>query len=419
MPVMGLLRIFGGEDSTSISTCTEPGAKASDAQNYEDGTDLDPSEHAGGDSEYEASNGAWEVLSAPETAEEFHWVPDVDSDDAPGQEGKADMVTKESTPIDCETSDAEPSPQADTDVMAAQESAAQEDEVNRLRHALLNAEAQVEMLRAHQEKQSEEIRAKDAEIASLLQQRHDLDENCSGSPNMGSRTQESEVTFCLEGPLGLEFEKTSPPYVIESVVPGSQADGRVVPGDHLVEVGGQRTEVLQWSALRSALGVRPVTVILARPPQQGNARRRSNPEEAAWTNGVGAALRCAGNGFTKAMTAVLLPFDSLDGATSQSEAPSEPEETSPENLSSEMRNQPFVELVRSSMSIALATAGATEETFEAWLREFHDERDDRWYVENHSRIERAFRPHWDEVRSDVELHKRIVNSSAAVCLADD
>lgn len=416
---MGLLRIFGGEDSTSISPCTELGAKAGDAQTYEDSPNLDHSEHASGDSEFEASCGAWEVLSAPEAVEEFHWVPDVGKGENTEHPDNTDMIITGSIVLEDkpdslpDVSDVESSLLQVADGVPSSKDEVQDDEVNRLRQALLDAEAQVEMLRAHQERQSKEIRAKDAEIASLLQQRL-IEQHSDDLPKLGSRTQESEVTFCMEGPLGLEFEKTTPPYVIESVVPGSQADGHVAPGDHLVEVDGQRTEVLQWSDLRSALGVRPVTVCLARVTQQSNFRHQGASEEATW-NGVGAALRCiAGNGITKAIAAVLLPFDSNDGATSQPEV----EGPAPETLSSEIRNQPFIELVRSSMRIALASVGPGEETFEAWLREFHDERDDRWYVENYSRIERAFRPHWDEVRSDVGLHKRTTNGNASAHDAD-
>jgi len=41
--------------------------------------------------------------------------------------------------------------------------------------------------------------------------------------------------------------------------------------------------------------------------------------------------------------------------------------------------------------------GDDSSSFERWLRNFHSERDDEWYANNHTRVYNAFRPHWDEV----------------------
>ncbi|CAE7636865.1 ppk5, partial [Symbiodinium microadriaticum] len=79
-----------------------------------------------------------------------------------------------------------------------------------------------------------------------------------------------------------------------------------------------------------------------------------------------------------------LPFPE-DLSTAEAPASATSEAELPEADDAEARNRPFYELVRSSM-VEAAAHGTSEEAFERWLRQFHNERDDEWFANNRTRV---------------------------------
>merc|ERR1712137_424731 len=77
-----------------------------------------------------------------------------------------------------------------------------------------------------------------------------------------------DVMFALEGPLGLEFERLSAPYVVLQVHMSGVAVGLgISPGDELIIVDGEPVAELAWKELGKRLSKRP---IVARFPAFSN-----------------------------------------------------------------------------------------------------------------------------------------------------
>jgi len=71
----------------------------------------------------------------------------------------------------------------------------------------------------------------------------------------------------------------------------------------------------------------------------------------------------------------------------------------------EALQRPFYEVIHASMARTYEAAACEsgslcqEALFQQWLRQFHSERDDEWFLNNRTRLENAFRPHWDRLFS--------------------
>jgi len=253
------------------------------------------------------------------------------------------------------------------------------------------------------------------------------------------------LTITEPGPLGVEFDRTNIALkIVSAVESGSVGSGRLLAGDEILSVDGVSARSYSWSEWDEALTQRPAVISVRRGEiyvaahAQGAGIRLANRvrDIAGWTRsaakaaareleaamadleedatqssvGASAVAGAAGEGSE--------PGIALDGAASPDGAggSSQPaagalETLEPDATSAdvEARNQPFYELVRREMaealeaeassgtSLALDDPGEVEALFERWLRQFHSERDDSWFTNNHTRVYKAFRPHWDEV----------------------
>jgi len=215
------------------------------------------------------------------------------------------------------------------------------------------------------------------------------------------------LTFIDEGPLGFEFDRANICLkVVASVEPGSSASGRLAVGDEVISIDGVPARSLSWEELAEALVPRPAVVSVRRagyaePRPGGTGAGTGTPlglagrvrHLAGWTR---AAAKAAAREFEAAMTDI--------ESTDEASAPGGTGVVAESLEDAEARNRPFYELVRTSMAEAAGgalraggPAADTEVAFERWLRNFHSERDDGWYTNNHTRVFNAFRPHWDEV----------------------
>lgn len=274
---------------------------------------------------------------------------------------------------------------------------AAEAEVLRLRAVIENAEARIKELEKQQDRLTEgfikEIQQRDAEIATFKASAASSEARGFKSPRppASSDVDANEaievLTFTEEGKLGIEFDQTNDCLKILSfVAPGSQSEGRLFVGDEVISVSGACTRNLSWEEMVEVLAARPVVISVRR---EGSGSKPSNPflkTLAGWTRAF--AARNAKESKENDEDGVALDYDSL-----------------------EVCNRPFFELVRASISEAVAsdsnTSASEEEQFEQWLRQFHSERDDEWYASNHVRLINAFKPHWDEV---VEAHRALAAS---------
>mmetsp|Transcript_39208 Transcript_39208/g.85690 ORF Transcript_39208/g.85690 Transcript_39208/m.85690 type:complete len:457 (-) Transcript_39208:72-1442(-) len=202
------------------------------------------------------------------------------------------------------------------------------------------------------------------------------------------------LTFAEEGPLGFSFEEDEGRRKLVKVVDAdTPASGRVVSGDELFSVAGTEARQMSQEALTEALEVRPLVVSFIR----GEATRGDGSMA---NNGVGGARGLALRGRDLAGHLAGWTFAAAKAVGRELEAAilvdKEEDYSDPDAVPSEVRNRPFYELVRTSMM--RECSGVQEEpAFEQWLRDFHNDRDDEWYANNHLRIYTAFRPHWDEV----------------------
>ena len=49
-----------------------------------------------------------------------------------------------------------------------------------------------------------------------------------------------------------------------------------------------------------------------------------------------------------------------------------------------------------AIPVAVDLSRSMEDLFEVWLREFHNDRGEEWYVHNHDRLSNSFRSIWEE-----------------------
>lgn len=247
----------------------------------------------------------------------------------------------------------------------------------------------------------------------------------NGSPRMCPIEFIAEVvTIMAEGTLGIEFFHKEPPYVIREVEGRSLALGCFFEGDELLTVGALRTADMPWESLRSALSVRPAVVVVRRAKAPGRDERGDSRADdlerssegsgsasglfsghvrslTGWTRGVAAravtvvsaAALGGGDDDSNAGSA----FDDGDCPAREACSVAPAPATMEDGVSIEVRNRPFFDLVRGSMRETCLHQACDDASFQRWLREFHNERDDVWYASNYTRVYNAFRPVWDEV----------------------
>jgi len=105
-----------------------------------------------------------------------------------------------------------------------------------------------------------------------------------------------EALFALTGPLGLEFQRQSAPYVVSRIHASGVAVGLgISPGDQLVAVAEEDVTQVPWSDLVQRLGQRPVVVRF----------RRAQTKEDGEGSGLISSVSSVGSALlTKAMIAV-------------------------------------------------------------------------------------------------------------------
>eukprot|EP00930_Biecheleria_cincta_P060598 TRINITY_DN46238_c0_g1_i1.p1 TRINITY_DN46238_c0_g1~~TRINITY_DN46238_c0_g1_i1.p1 ORF type:complete len:375 (+),score=84.25 TRINITY_DN46238_c0_g1_i1:82-1206(+) len=297
-----------------------------------------------------------------------------------------------------------------------------EAEVERLKTALADAEARIESIQSQQLRLAEgfqsEIQMRDAEIDRLRKKLANPEATQAGYlPNettaVALEAQARDVlTLTAEGPLGLEFDRSSVgPKILSSVDSESQASQKLSPGDEVISVNGTHVKDLTWEEFDAALATRPVVMSVRRSEaatgRVGLAGRVRSL--AGWTK---QAARAA----ARELEAAMAEEDTVAAnvAPSQPHVEDEPAHARVEDepADAEARNRPFYDLVRASMAESRQCAEQAGQNdpeqndarFERWLRHFHNERDDEWYANNHSRVYNAFRPHWDEVQA--EAHRK-------------
>eukprot|EP00439_Symbiodinium_sp_Y106_P051084 s3418_g6.t2 len=290
-------------------------------------------------------------------------------------------------------------------------------EAQRLRQSLAEAETKIAGIQAaacgfqaQQLRLAEgllgEIKQRDAELA-LLRAAASAARPADAEASEASLPVEAAAPVVLEddGPLGLEFDRRScgTAKVVLNVAPQRTA---LAAGDEVISVNGLSARNLSWEEFDNAMANRPVVLTLEKQPESrttpsgGLANRVKSLS--AWTR---QAAKAAARELEAAMTDLQepppefssqdLPFPE-DLSTTEAPASSTSEAALPEADDAEARNRPFYELVRSSM-VEAAAHGTSEEAFERWLRQFHNERDDEWFANNRTRVYNAFRPHWDDV----------------------
>lgn len=236
------------------------------------------------------------------------------------------------------------------------------------------------------------------------------------------------LSFVNDGALGLDFDHSNLSLkIVSSVASDGLACGRIGVGDEVVSVCGAPARNMTWEEFGDALARRPVVVSVRRGADPGVATSSAATASPCGSDGSlgwgaspsssAAAAMAAGPGGGGGLASRVRTFAGWTRAVAKSaareleaamaeddqlggECPEEAEVAD----SLEARNRPFYELVRTSMREAQEDAlhgpgprlGDKVE-FERWLRNFHSERDDEWYANNHSRVYNAFRPHWDQV----------------------
>jgi hypothetical protein len=344
-------------------------------------------------------------------------------------------------------------------------------EASRLETALREAEAKIEALQAQQLRLTEgfigEIAARDAELAALRAQmaaatkascpteagtistpevapaRDGAEQNVTASSASAETliqdlaSEHIEVlTLTGNDPLAIEFDRTNECLkVVSAVDQQSLAGGGFAIGDEIISVRGMSARNMSWEELHNALAERPAVVSIRRSKSDSQANGSKNRgligtgirSLAGWTfsaagaaAGVAAgAAGAAAGGVVRVLEAGIADLDDLpepDIATVKAQTAGASNDTgddpSPDaEARKEARNRPFYELVRSSMAASVREAnclpGDDGPGFERWLRNFHSERDDEWFTNNHTRVYNAFRPHWDEVVA-AQLHTSLL-----------
>ncbi|CAE7684795.1 ppk5 [Symbiodinium sp. CCMP2592] len=281
---------------------------------------------------------------------------------------------------------------------------AAEMEAQRLRQSLAEAETKIAGIQAQQLRLAEgllgEIKQRDAELAllraaaSAAAAARPADAEASEASLQASLPVEAAAPVVLEddGPLGLEFDRSGTAKVVLNVAPQRTA---LAAGDEVISVNGLSARNLSWEEFDNAMANRPVVLTLEKQPESrttpsgGLANRVKSLS--AWTR---QAAKAAARELEAAMTDLQepppeffsqdLPFPE-DLSTIDASASSTSEAALPEADDAEARNRPFYELVRSSM-VEAAAHGTSEEAFERWLRQFHNERDDEWFANNRTRV---------------------------------
>eukprot|EP00931_Biecheleriopsis_adriatica_P069597 TRINITY_DN43420_c0_g1_i1.p1 TRINITY_DN43420_c0_g1~~TRINITY_DN43420_c0_g1_i1.p1 ORF type:complete len:444 (-),score=116.07 TRINITY_DN43420_c0_g1_i1:27-1289(-) len=317
-----------------------------------------------------------------------------------------------------------------------------EQEVVRLQKALAEAQERIESIQAAQLRLAEgflgEIRQRDAELAVLraaasMAPATDVaagyaSEASLPSEGAGSTAEAGEnpvlVTLPAEGQLCLEFDRNN---LAMKIVASEHAEcltrGKLFVGDEVLSVNGLSARNMSWQEFDEALDARPVVVSVHRSkasessqggtPAAGLAGRVRSL--AGWTR---QAAKAMSREFEAAMAEIEddgvasnLAANLVSSSQRKEVLPAETELDLGEaqTADAEVRNRPFYELVRSSMTEAMSgsleaesASSSNDAAFERWLRQFHSERDDEWYANNHSRVFNAFRPHWDEVRASLQ-----------------
>eukprot|EP00929_Paragymnodinium_shiwhaense_P068605 TRINITY_DN34534_c0_g1_i1.p1 TRINITY_DN34534_c0_g1~~TRINITY_DN34534_c0_g1_i1.p1 ORF type:complete len:451 (+),score=162.80 TRINITY_DN34534_c0_g1_i1:69-1421(+) len=253
-------------------------------------------------------------------------------------------------------------------------------------------------------------------------------------PELLSRAPEAEAGEKFEvhfdsgvDELGLVFEEPlQPPHVVQEVLAKSSAVGKVQAGDELAYIGDVDTRHVAWSEFTELLKKRPVAVTVIRggdaaalrsggqagflaPRLFGAAAGRLGTWTSRLAKTAAAAVDNAAAGAAAALDALEGDNEAADGGEDEkggslSKDTAAAADVWEEGRSAEDHNKPFFDVVRASAAEELSALGAGPHSaaveaaaFETWLREFHSERSDDWYKENHERLCRAFRPVWKEV----------------------
>jgi len=322
-------------------------------------------------------------------------------------------------------------------------------EVSRLETALREAEAKIDALQAQQLRLTDgftgEIAARDAELAALRAQIAAVTKaSCpvetstisssevapprDGTEQSVTTSAASSETIMQDGvgerievltltgndPTGIEFDQSNTCLkVVSSVDQQFPAGGCFAIGDEIISVQGTSARNMSWEELDSALAERPVVVSVRRLKHDSQGRSSSTRgligtgirSLAGWTFSAAGAAAGVATGAAGAAVRVLeagiADLDELAEPATATPNDCEHDPAPDAEDRKEARNRPFYELVRSSMAASAREAnclpGDNSPSFERWLRNFHSERDDDWFANNHTRVYNAFRPHWDEV----------------------